>query len=159
MSKAQEAIARARRTANAAKADSTKMAAGAVTSYLIGSMEAAGTLSSIPQPFGLPRTVVLAVVGKAIAYNTSGQVSDALDGAASAAANIGIYQFASGRSVSGVGDDVGAGRAIRDRGRRLESAAQRAMQLAAPSEGGVDAELDALEGRGPKVVKKIHANA
>ncbi len=144
MSKAKEAIARARRTASEARADAARMAAGGVTSYLIGSMEAAGTMSQVPQVFGLPRTVTLAVVGKLIEYNMGGTVAEVAGGAATAAANIAIYQFSRGQTVSG---DVGAGNAIRDRGRRLESAAARALQ---PGAGlGAEEEIAALEGAAP----------
>jgi hypothetical protein len=137
MSKAQEAIARARRTATQARADATKMAAGAVTSYLIGSMETAGTMAQIPTLFGLPRTVTLAAVGKLVAYNMSGTVSEAADGAATAAANIAIYQFSKGQTVSGVDG------AIHDRGRQLQAAAARALRGdPAPS---ADDELAGLE--------------
>lgn len=125
MSKAQEAIARARRTASAAKADATRMSAGAVTSYLIGSMETAGTMAQIPTIFGLPRTVTLAAVGKLIEYNMSGTVSEIAGGSATAAANIAIYQFSKGQSVSGV---AGVDGAIHDRGRQLQAAAARALR-------------------------------
>jgi hypothetical protein len=142
MSKAQEAIQRARRTATAAKADATRMAAGAVTSYLVGSMEAAGTMAQVPQLMGLPRTVTLAILGKLVAYNTGGTISEGADGAATAAANIAIYQFSRGQTVSGVEG------AIHDRGRRLQSAAQRA--LAQDTEPSAEQEIAALEGAAPR---------
>lgn len=143
MSKAKEAIARARRTATEAKADMTELGAGAVTSYLIGSMEASGAMAQVPQVLGLPRTLTLAVAAKLLAYNTSGTTHQAANGAGNSALNVAIYQFAKGgaAAVSGVGE-VGAGSAIHDRGRRLEAEARR---IAAMTQGSGDPELDELE--------------
>jgi hypothetical protein len=122
MSKAQEAIARARRTATEARADATEMASGVVTSYVIGSMEAAGTMAQVPQLMGLPRVVTLAAAAKLVAYNASGNVRQVANGVGNACTHIAVYQFSKGQTVSGL---VGAGDAIHDRGRRLEAAGRR----------------------------------
>lgn len=122
MSKAQEAIARARRTANEAKADATEMISGVVTSYMIGSLEKSGNMNSIPKIFGLPRTVTLAAAAKLLAYNSSGNTRQIANGVGSAATHVAVYQFSKGADVSGDERDLEtSGRAIHDRGRRLEA--------------------------------------
>ena len=138
MSKAQEAVARARRTAQEARANAVEMVAEVGTSYLIGSLEASGRMRDIPQFLGLPRTVTLAVVAKLIEYNSSGRVSQAAAGVGASATAIAVYQFAKGGTVSGV---AGVG-ALGRRGAELESASRRAL-----GKGKLSAarELDALE--------------
>lgn len=123
MSKTQEAIARARRSASEAKNDAVEMVSEVTTSYLLGSLEASGRIRDVPQIMGLPRTVTLALVGKLVAYNTSGRVKQMANGAANSAVAIAVYQFAKGQTVSGVGD---VGR-MTARGRVLESASERAI--------------------------------
>ena len=143
MSKAKEAIQRARRTAGEAKADMAELGAGTVTAYLIGSMETSGAMAQIPQVLGLPRTLTLAVAAKLLAYNASGTIKQVANGAGNAALNVAIYQFAKGGAAAVTGI-VGAGNAIHDRGRRLEAEARRLA--ASGGELSADEELDALEG-------------
>jgi hypothetical protein len=139
MSKTSEAIARARRTASEAKENAVEMAAEVGTSYLLGSMEASGQIRNIPQVFGMPRTVTLALAAKLVAYNTSGRVSQVARGVASSATAVAVYQFARGQTVSGVGDDVGR---MSARGRILENASARAIGHGRAS---ADPELAELE--------------
>lgn len=139
MSKTQEAIARARRTASEAKNDAVEMVSEVTTSYLLGSLETSGRIRDIPQIMGLPRTVTLALVGKLVAYNTSGKVRQIAAGAANAATAIAVYQFARGQTVSGVAGEVGR---MSARGRVLEQASDRALGRGRAS---ADRELDQLD--------------
>lgn len=147
MSKAQDAIARARKTATEAKADAAETVSGMATSYLIGSMKATGTLAQIPSVMGLPKTVVLAAVAKAIAYNSTGKMKQIANGAGNAAAHIAVFEFSSGQSVSGVDG------AIHDRGARLNAAASRL------GSGGASAEAELASLEGEVGIKKAHARA
>lgn len=111
MSKTTEAIARARKMATEAKADSVVMVSEVGTSYLIGSLEKSGRMRDIPQVLGLPRTVTLALVAKLVEYNATGKVKQIASGVGSAATVIATYQFSKGQEVSGlVGGDMGASR-------------------------------------------------
>lgn len=95
------ALERARRTAANAKADSTEMLSVGGTSYMIGSLVKSGNIEKIPELFGMPRTVTLAIAAKLLAYNASGQVKQVANGAATAAASIAIFQFSQGLDVAG----------------------------------------------------------
>ena len=77
------------------------MVAVGVTAYGIGSMRKNGQLARVPQLFGMPHTVTLAVAAKLISLNTGGKMKQAANGAAMAAASIALYQFGNGESVSG----------------------------------------------------------
>ncbi len=95
------ALERARRTASAAKSDANEMLAMAGTSYMIGSMVKSGNIEKIPEIFGMPRTVTLAIAAKVLAYNAGGTLKQAANGAANAAAAVAIFQFAQGLEVAG----------------------------------------------------------
>lgn len=147
MSKTQEAIARARRTATEAKADTVVVAAELGTAYLLGSLEASGRIRDIPQVMGLPRTVTIAAAAKLLQYNSSGRMKQIAEGIGNSAASIAVFQFARGATVSGVGDEAGR---MTARGRVLENASERAIgrgRAAMPDEE----ELSGLEGKIPAV--------
>lgn len=118
------ALERARRTAGAAKADANEMLAMAGTSYMIGSMVKSGNIEKIPEIFGMPRTVTLAIAAKLLAYNAGGAMKQAANGAANAAATVAIFQFAQGLEVAGAA-------APSSRGRSLQSERGIAKRLAA----------------------------
>ena len=148
MSKTQEAIARARRTATEAKADTVVVAAELGTAYLLGSLEASGRIRDVPQVMGLPRTVTIAAAAKLLQYNSSGRMKQIAEGVGNSAASIAVFQFARGATVSGSGVGDEAGR-MTARGRVLENASERAIGRGrAVSE---DEELAGLEGKIPAV--------
>ena len=91
------------------------MVALGVTAYGVGSMLKNGQLEKVPQIFGMPRTVTLAVAAKLLAYNSGGRVKQAANGASAAAAAIALFQFGHGDSVAGYvsGNERGQDRALK----------------------------------------------
>lgn len=87
---------------------------------VLGLMKAGGQMDRIPDIFGLPKTVSIALAAKLGANYMSGSTADVLNGVGDAAAVVAIYEFAQGATVSGlVGDGASDGR-VSDEARRLE---------------------------------------
>jgi len=105
------------------------MLAMAGTSYMIGSMVKSGNIEKIPEIFGMPRTVTLAIAGKLLAYNASGALKQAANGAASAAAAVAIFQFAQGLEVAGASSSSSRRSLQGERGIAKRLAAKRREQL------------------------------
>lgn len=71
---------------------------------VIGLMEAGGQMDRLPDAFGLPKTVTLAILGKVGGSYASGDIAAGLNGLGDAAAIIAIRDFARGMTVSGAND-------------------------------------------------------
>lgn len=110
--------------------------------YVIGSMEKAGTLAELPDAFGLPKTVIIAVLAKVGASFASGQAADYANGVGDAASAIALYQFAKGETIAGSA-------APPARGRMSSTVSSLRERLAARLNEGsdeLDPELAELEG-------------
>lgn len=87
------------------KEEATRSASAYAGAGVLGLMKAGGQLDRIPDVFGLPKTVSVALACKLGANYMSGQTANVLNGVGDAAACIAVYEFAQGVNVSGmVGD-------------------------------------------------------
>ena len=84
-----------------------------------GLMKKGGQLDRLPDVFGLPKTVGVALACKLGANYMSGSTADYLNGVGDSAAVIAIYEFSQGIDVSGMSSGRNAGTTARDLERRL----------------------------------------
>lgn len=142
MAKAKEIMSRVRARLRDEEAEARRGGAALATSYVIGSMETSGAMASVPQLFGLPRTVTLAVLAKAGGTFARGPVRDYLQGVGDSAAIIATYNFSKGGTVSGI-DEVSGRR--RNRRHRMAEAANVERQLRAQLQAERAHSLDELD--------------
>lgn len=86
------------------KEEATRSASAYAGAGVLGLMKAGGQLDRIPDVFGLPKTVSVALAAKLGANYMSGTTANVLNGVGDAAACIAVYEFAQGVNVSGVSD-------------------------------------------------------
>lgn len=126
---------RARKSAAAAKADGARTAGLFGGALLVGLMVKSGAVARLPD-IGVPKTVVLGGVGKAIGYNVSGPMGQVANGVGDASLVIGIFQFTQGMTVSGsVAGDNASGNNL-DRERKLASQLRAATERRLNGGGG-----------------------
>lgn len=132
--KAALALSRARAIAREHKDEAEIEMGNLGAAGMIGLLERTGAMNNIPQLFGLPRTVIVAVLMRVASKKMGGSGANMLRGMSSGAAAVAIYQFAKGVQVSGlVGDSDVAGligapssESVRAAAGELERALQRA---------------------------------
>lgn len=149
MSKRKMAMARVRNAGREAAADKNAMIALALTAAGIGWLKKSGRMASIPTFGNVPRTLILAGVGKAVEYGTSGKSKQFARGAANAALAVAISEFASGQAVSGhVAGGLVAGTRTSglERERRLAQRLAGRAHAALSADGQLEDELSQLEG-------------
>lgn len=88
---------------------------------VLGLMKASGQLARVPDVFGLPKTVSIALACKIGASYAPGAAADYLNGIGDSAAVIAIYEFSQGITLSGLDDVSGSGRNAGTTARALES--------------------------------------
>jgi hypothetical protein len=86
------------------KEEATRSASAYAGAGVLGLMKAGGQMDRIPDVFGLPKTVSVALAAKIGANYMSGTTANVLNGVGDAAAVVAIYEFAQGVAVSGVSD-------------------------------------------------------
>ena len=69
---------------------------------VLGLMKASGQLARVPDVFGLPKTVSIALACKIGASYAPGAAADYLNGVGDSAAVIAIYEFSQGITLSGM---------------------------------------------------------
>lgn len=133
---------RARKSAAAAKADGAQMLGLGVGAGVIGLMVKSGAMERLPD-LGVPKTLIVAAVGKAVGYNMSGAIGQGANGAGNAAAVIAIFQFVTGQTVSGVSGASASGNSL-DRERQLAAQLQRVARRELQSDNDPIGDLEAL---------------
>lgn len=84
------------------EAEARRSGAALAAGFTLGAMEKAGTLAQVPDMFGLPKTVTIAIVSKLAAGYASGDMSDYANGVGDAAGVVALYQFGKGETVDGM---------------------------------------------------------
>lgn len=92
---------RQRDAAKARKGSFVRKGSMLATGYGIGKLEESGRMDDIPQPFGVPRTVVVAGVAMVASAFLGGTAGDITEGIGDGAGTVAAYQFGAGMEVSG----------------------------------------------------------
>ena len=100
--RAQAAAKRLRDKTKAARGDAIKKVTGAGTAYLLGRAQQSGAIENIPSIMGAPKTLTVMVGAGALAWFTSGTLSDAAEGAFDATLYATAWQYGMGQGVQGV---------------------------------------------------------
>lgn len=101
--KSREAIQRVRKNINDSKEDTERKLVEGAAGFAMGAMKKNGTLNSIPSPFGLPKTVVVALVANVAAMMApKGRMKNILNGIGESTVSIASYEWGQGNQVSGV---------------------------------------------------------
>lgn len=130
-------LANIRSRARINEAEARRSGAALASGFVLGSMEKAGTLNDLPDMFGLPKSVTIAIVAKLGAGYATGDIADYMNGLGDAAGVVALYQFGKGvETIQGVeqprqlaGEEVGRRRLtaseLRAFERRLEQRLRR----------------------------------
>lgn len=135
---------RARKSAAAAKADGARMLGMMGGAAVIGLMVKSGAVDRLPD-IGVPKTLVLAGIGKAVGYNMNGTIGEAADGIGNAAAVVAIFQWTTGQTVSGASMAGNGGANSLDRERAIAKQLERATRRQLAGGGDDDDGIGDLE--------------